>query len=450
MNIPLRLRHIRTLRTLSQRWQRRLIFTGGALAVGLVAVGLAKASDGAQHVFQLMLHNVPYGGFLVTPLGFALTAWIARRFFPNTQGSGIPQAIAARVLEGTGDRAKFVNWRAGVGKVLLTLSALAVGASVGREGPTVQVGASMMFEIGRLSPRRQPGLILAGAAAGVAAAFNTPLAGIVFAIEEVSRSFEIRTSGLIIGAVIAAGITAIAAGGNYSYFGSTNEMLSFGWNWLAVLTCGVLGGLFGGIFSRILILFAYGVPGRIGGWIKNHPVWFALICGVLVATCGYASNETTFGTGYIYAREAVHGAAKLPFMFTPLKFIATAFSSISGLPGGIFSPSLSVGAGLGSDVAQFFPSSPMGPIVLLGMVAYFTGVVQAPITSFVIVSEMTDNHQMLVPLMLAALIANGCSKFICREGVYHALAKRYLTSEMELRPAASKRVSSATKSNPEA
>jgi H+/Cl- antiporter ClcA len=429
MWLPLKLRHVRILRALSRRWQRRLMFTGGALAVGLMAAGLARAADGAQHIFQQMLRHVPYGGFVVTPLGFALTAWMTQRFFPNTQGSGIPQAIAARELESMEDRAKFVNWRAGVGKVLLTLMALIFGASVGREGPTVQVGASMMFEIGRLSPRRQPGLILAGAAAGVAAAFNTPLAGIVFAIEEVSRSFEIRTSGLIIGAVIAAGLTAIALGGNYSYFGSTPEMLASGWSWLAILICGVLGGLSGGLFSRLLIILANGFPGRAGEFIKQNPIWFALICGLLVAVCGYVSNETTFGTGYIYARQAVHGAARLPFMFTPLKFLATTLSSISGLPGGIFSPSLSVGAGLGSDVAQFFPSSPMGAIVLLGMVSYFTGVVQAPITSFVIVSEMTDNHQMLVPLMLAALIANACSKLVCREGVYHALAKRYLSGE---------------------
>ena len=426
MWLPLKLRHVRILRALSRRWRRRMIFTGGALAVGLMAFGLARAADGAQHIFQQFLRHVPYGGFALTPLGFALTAWMTSRFFPNTQGSGIPQAIAARELKATEDRAKFVNWRAGAGKVLLTLMALIFGASVGREGPTVQVGASMMFEIGRLSPRRQPGLILAGAAAGVAAAFNTPLAGIVFAIEEVSRSFEIRTSGLIIGAVIAAGLTAVALGGNYSYFGSTAAMLAYGWSWLAVLFCGVLGGLFGGLFARILILFAYGLPGSIGALIKRYPVWFALVCGILVAVCGYVSNETTFGTGYVYARQAVHGAARLPFMFTPLKFLATTFSSISGLPGGIFSPSLSVGAGLGADVAQFFPSSPVGPIVLIGMVSYFTGVVQAPITSFVIVSEMTDNHQMLVPLMLAALIANASSKIVCREGVYHALAKRFL------------------------
>jgi H+/Cl- antiporter ClcA len=426
MFLPLKVRHVRILRALSRRWRRRLIFTLGALAVGIAAVGLAYLADGAQHIFKQFLRHVPYGGFVLTPLGFGLTAWLTERYFPNTQGSGVPQAIAARTLKTPQERRRFVGFRSAIGKIVLTLMALIVGASVGREGPTVQVGASLMFEIGRLSPNRQPGLILAGAAAGVAAAFNTPLAGIVFAIEEISRSFEIRASGLIIGAVILAGITSLALFGNYSYFGSTSEMLAYGPDWIAVPICGVLGGLLGGLFSRILIVFAVGLPGRIGALIKKHPVWFAIGCGLLVAICGYVSNEQTFGTGYVYARSAVHGMAKLPWMFTPLKFLATAFSSISGLPGGIFSPSLSVGAGLGSDVAQFFPSAPMSAIVLIGMVSYFTGVVQAPITSFVIVSEMTDNHQMLVPLMAAALIANGCSKFVCRDGVYHALAKQFL------------------------
>jgi H+/Cl- antiporter ClcA len=106
--------------------------------------------------------------------------------------------------------------------------------------------------------------------------------------------------------------------------------------------------------------------------------------------------------------------------------VATAFSSIGGLPGGIFAPSLSVGAGLGADLAWLFPATPIGVLVLLGMVSYFSGVVQAPITAFVIVSEMTDNHALVVPLMLAALIAQFASKLVCREGVYHALAKTFL------------------------
>jgi H+/Cl- antiporter ClcA len=424
MQLPLR--HIRLLRALSRRWQRRLIFTLGAFAVGITAVGLAYAADGAQHAFRQVVRHVPYGAFILTPFGFGLVAWLTARYFPGTQGSGIPQAIAARKLETPDERRRFVSLRAAVGKIGLTLLALLVGASVGREGPTVQVGASLMFEFGRLTPRRQPGLILAGAAAGVAAAFNTPLAGIVFAIEEISRSFEARTSGLIIGAVILAGLTSLALFGNYTYFGSTGEMLAYGSDWLSVPICGVLGGLLGGLFARILIYVARGVPGPAGEWIKRHPVGFAIACGLGVAICGALSGNQVFGTGYIHARAVVHGIAADDWSFTPLKFAATTLSAISGIPGGIFSPSLSVGAGLGADVAHFFPAAPMGAIVLIGMVSYFAGVVQAPITSFVIVSEMTDNHQMLVPLMAAALIANTCSKFVCREGVYHALAKLYL------------------------
>jgi H+/Cl- antiporter ClcA len=153
---------------------------------------------------------------------------------------------------------------------------------------------------------------------------------------------------------------------------------------------------------------------------------FAIACGLGVAICGYFSGDQIFGTGYAHAKSLVHGTGTPSWNFMPLKFLATAISSVSGIPGGIFSPSLSIGASLGADISRFFPSAPMGAIVLIGMVSYFTGVVRAPITSFVIVSEMTDNHQMLVPLMAAALIANACSKMVCREGVYHALARRYL------------------------
>jgi H+/Cl- antiporter ClcA len=420
-------RHIRIARIYSRRWQRRLIFTGGALVVGVVAVGLARAADFAQHDFQQILRHVPYIAFALTPLGFGSSIWLANRFFPNTGGSGIPQAIAARELKTVEARHKLVSLRAAAGKILLTLLGLLVGASVGREGPTVQVGASLMFEIGRLTPKRQPGLILAGAAAGVAAAFNTPLAGIVFAIEEISRSFEVRTSGLIIGAVILAGMTSLALLGDYTYFGSTAAMLGSFTGWLCVPVCGLLGGLLGGCFSRILIAVPRMLPGRLGVWAKANPVLFATACGLGVAICGYLSGDTIWGTGYAQARSLVHGVNHLGWQFTPLKFLATILSSVSGIPGGIFSPSLSVGAGFGADVARLFPSAPLGAVVLIGMVSYFAGVVQAPITSFVIVSEMVDNHQLLVPLMAASLIATACSKLVCRESVYHALAKNYLS-----------------------
>lgn len=411
------------------------MFVAGGLAVGAAAVGLALASDWVHVQFHAIIAEWPYLPLVATPLGFALTLYLTNTYFPNSGGSGIPQAIAARTMKDQKQRHALVSLRIAVGKSFLTLLGLMFGASTGREGPTVQVGASLMFALGRFSKRHQPGLILAGSAAGVAAAFNTPLAGIVFGIEEMSRSFEVRASGLVIGTIIAAGLTSLAFLGNYTYFGTSGAVMPFGIDWLAIPVCGVVGGLLGGLFSRLLIVFAFGFPGRVGDLVKKHPVIFAGVCGLLVAVCGVASGGTVYGTGYEQARAVLHDQQQVSLFYAPLKFLASVLSSISGIPGGIFAPSLSVGAGIGADIAWLFPATPIGALVLLGMVSYFSGVVQAPITAFVIVAEMTDNHNLMVPLMLTALIAQGASKLLCKDGVYHALAHAFIPkspSEPEL------------------
>ena len=426
MTFALSIRNKRWIQITSGRWQRRGIFLLGGIAVGAAAVALAQLADLAQIAFALLLSKSRYASLVVTPLGFALSVFLTSRFFPNTQGSGIPQVIAARHLTDQTARGRLVSLRIAIGKVILTLLGLLCGASVGREGPTVQVGASIMFALGRFSPRRQPGLILAGAAAGVAAAFNTPLAGIVFGIEEMSRAFETRTSSLIISAVIAAGLTSLALMGNYTYFGTSAMALRNGTDWLAIPLCGVVGGLAGGLFSRILIIMARGFANPVGRAIKRYSLAFALLCGFGVAICGLVSGDTIYGTGYSQVKSALESGTPLPADFGVLKFLATTFASISGMPGGIFSPSLAVGAGIGSNIASLFHGAPLAAIMLLGMVSYFAGVVQAPITAFVIVTEMTDNHTMVVPLMAAAMIAYATSRLVCKEGVYHALAQGFI------------------------
>jgi H+/Cl- antiporter ClcA len=416
----------RFVKVTSARWQQRTIFLLGGIAVGAAAVVLALLANEAQLLFMKLVEKWRYAAFVVTPLGFALTVFLTNRFFPNSQGSGIPQAIAARQLTDPAARGRLVSARIAIGKVLLTLLGLLCGASAGREGPTVQVGASIMFAIGRMSPRHQPGLILAGAAAGVAAAFNTPLAGIVFGIEEMSRSFETRTSGLVIATVIAAGLTSLAILGNYTYFGTSAAVLRPGFDWLAILLCGVVAGTLGGLFSRFVVMVARGFPGKPGAAVKRHRLMLAIACGVGVAACGYVSGDMIYGTGYVQVKAALDANAALPIGFGVLKLAATALSTISGIPGGIFSPSLAVGAGIGATIAHLFPQTPDAAIILLGMVAYFSGVVQAPITAFVIVTEMTDNHAMVVPLMAASLIGYAASRLVSRHGIYHALSAGFL------------------------
>jgi H+/Cl- antiporter ClcA len=407
------------------------MFLLGGIAVGLAAILMAFLADYAQSLFGRVMSISPYLALAVTPAGFGLAVLLAVKVFPFSQGSGIPQVIAALRLPDQDAREPLVSLRAAAGKIIVMTLGLLCGASTGREGPTVQVGGAIMFAIGRWAPFRQPGFLLAGAAAGVAAAFNTPLAGIVFGIEELSRSFEMRTSGLILGAVIAAGLTSLAVLGDYDYFGSTAAVLPFGRAWLVVPVTAVICGLAGGVFSRILILFAKGFPGAIGALIKRHPVVFAILCGFGVALCGFVSGQHVYGTGYEQARVIIHSTDMVYHGFGPWKFAATLLSAISGIPGGIFAPSLAIGAGLASDLSVVFTQVPVGALVLIGMVSYLTGVVQAPITSFVITSEMTNDHAMVIPLMAAALIANATSKAVVPEGLYHALAKNFLKAQAD-------------------
>ena len=426
------LRRLRRSPLLSRRlWLRRLAFWGGAVAVSLAAIAFARAADGADLVLHRLLASQPFAHgrlaiLVLAPLGLALSAWLTKRVFPGAGGSGIPQVIAALEMRDQQRISAMLSPRIAAGKVLLTLLGLVSGASIGREGPTVQVSASIMQALGRAlalpEAAEQRALVLAGGAAGIAAAFNTPLAGIVFAIEELSRSFEQRTSGMVLTAVIIAGIATTALVGNDSYFGTSPAVLPFGEAWVAVLACGVAGGLSGGLFATMLIKAALGVPGRAGGWLRRHPIAFAALCGVGIAAIGLASNGATYGTGYAQARALLSGHSSLPSLFFLSKLAATTLSYCSGIPGGIFAPSLSVGAGLGSVIAHLLPSAPAAAVVMLGMVAYFSGVVQAPITAAVIVMEMAGNQAMTIPLMATSFLAFGCSRLVCRRALYGALA----------------------------
>lgn len=408
---------------------RNAAFWVGAVIVGVVAIFFAYAADLAGRLFEGLVSGRPWLPFILTPIGLLLSLLLTRTIFLGAQGSGIPQVIASLHMTNKQMVDETLSVRIATGKMLLTVVGLACGASIGREGPTVQVAATIMHTIGRVLklPREDAyrAMVLGGGAAGIAAAFNTPLAGVVFAIEELSHSFEARTSGRVLTAVVLSGITAAATVGNYSYFGSNAAVLPWGVGWIAVLACGVAGGLAGGCFSTALIWFARGVPGFAGRVIKRHPLPFALFCGLGIATIGYASGGATFGTGYAQARGLVDGGSAVPAGFAGLKFLASLLSYVSGIPGGIFAPSLAVGAGLGHAIAPFIPAAPAGAVVLLGMVAYFSGVVQAPITATIIVMEMTQDGKLTVALMAAAFLGYIASRLVCPKPVYAALAEHF-------------------------
>ena len=408
------------------KWKVRLVLWGSAIALGLVAAFFALASGHSDELYHQLYNEHPLIAYSLPPIGLTLIAWLTRRFFQGSEGSGIPQAIAALSMTSHSMRSKVLSLKVAMAKIFLTSLGLLSGASIGREGPTVHVGASILYSLRKFMPNMRSQdmtrvLILAGGAAGISAAFNTPLAGIIFAIEEMSRSFEERKSGTLLIAVVLAGVTALSVLGEYTYFGHSTESIAFSQAWIAVIACGVVGGLLGGLFSSSLI---FGTR-QIAAYLSAYPIRIAFFCGLILSLLGFLSDGQTFGTGYLEAKNLVDGG-DVSVAFPFYKLLATVASYLSGIPGGIFAPSLSVGAGLGADLAQFMPDIPFSAIVMLGMVGYFTGVVQTPITAFVIVMEMTGSSSMLMPLMATALIAKSVSHLVCPTPIYQALADAYL------------------------
>jgi H+/Cl- antiporter ClcA len=410
-------------------WKRRLVLWFGAVLVALAAILFAKASYWAYQLFLRILSHGAWIPLILTPVVFGLLAWVTEGRLRATRGSGIPQVIGTLHIEDEGFRARMLALPIAAGKMALTLVALTVGASIGREGPTVHVGAALFHSIGRRfgfdDPKAASRFILAGGACGIAAAFNTPLAGVVFAIEELAGTFEHRFSGLLLTAVIIGGVVSLGIMGNYSYFGRVEVSLSLGHAWLAVLLCGVICGLLGGLFARLILLSRHGPLAAIGRLRAHAPVLFATGCGLALALIGLLSHNSVYGTGYDQARAFVQEATIAPGQdFGIAKLLANVVSYWAGIPGGIFSPALAVGAGLGHNIAHFLPSVPAAAVVLLGMSAYLAGVTGAPLTSAVIAMELTNNQDMVIPIMASCLLARAAASLFCPTPVYRDFAER--------------------------
>jgi H+/Cl- antiporter ClcA len=396
----------------------------GAIVVGLVAFLFAEMANRAIDIFRNQIASVWWLPLIVTPAGVLAIVVATRRFTPEGRGSGIPQVIAATAdPEGSVDT--LISLHVGIAKLLMTAAGLLAGASVGREGPTVQVSAAIMARVHRFF--RVPvtaGVIIAGGAAGVAGAFNTPLAGVAFAIEELANAFEQRVAMLVMTAILIAGIVSLGIAGDYVYFGTMPATLGLGRTLVVAPVAGVLGGLAGGLFARLVLAITYNRERYLGPLARRPFVW-ALMCGVAIAVIGI-STGVTWGTGYAEAKAAVEGVPESVW-FGPGKFVATLLSTVAGLPGGIFSPSLATGAGVGDLLCLLFPNDPRGAVVLLGMGAYFTGVVRAPLTAVIIIVEATASRGMILPLFASALIADSAARLVCKDKLYHALAREFLS-----------------------
>ena len=429
--------HLRSELSDGWRWVDRAVVLAYGAVAGLVVVAFTLLSYMAYGFYESLADTAPKWFLLLwTPAVTAGIVWVTRRYFPLAAGSGIPQVVAALDpgLDDAG-RSRFVSLKLSAAKVALASAGLLGGLSVGREGPSVQVAAGVMLHCQRWMRHRQAlinpyMLLVAGGAAGIAAAFNAPLAGVVFAIEELSRKFEARYSGVIIAAIVLAGLMGVSAFGNSAYFGSI-EVEPLGWRHIVPsLLVAMVCGLAGGLFSKLLIISLSGQStDRLSTLRRARPVAFAALVGLFIAIIGLATGGMTTGSGTEAARHLLHAESPVAGAeaFGVLKFITTWLTAWTGVPGGLFAPSLSVGAGLGYDISLLTQGNVNVALVAMGMAGFLAAVTQAPLTAFIIVMEMIDGRPVVLSLMAVAMVSATISRMISRP-LYETLAARMLAS----------------------
>jgi len=420
-------------------WGRRALFAVAAIATGFTALFFNLADKLSVTFRAFLLKGESLWGVTVDPrvgtviaMGLAIGGmWLAMtlrdRYFKGTQGTGIPQVMASLDVDAKDPlRRHMLSWRIAIGKALLLMIGIYAGATIGREGPSVHVGACLIYLMGCWghfpSWAVQRGLILAGGAAGIAAAFNAPIAGTVFAIEEIGRSFEKKNVGLIMVAVAVACTACWVYLGDYVFYGTLNPSLTSPVQWLVIVPVALVAGFLGGCFSRAVVAGTRWVNAT----LRRHRVLVPVGLGACLALLGLVSGGASYGSGYDQAFAILQDGTEMPVLYPLFKAGGNFISLVSGIPGGLFDPSFSVGAALGQLTAPLFPGVDPRAVCMMAMTAYFTGVVRSPITSVVILLEMTMARDMAMPLFLTAAIAYQASTLVVKTPIYEALAEIFL------------------------
>ncbi|MDP4131646.1 MAG: chloride channel protein [Bacteroidota bacterium] len=414
-----------------------LPFWIGSVLTGLVAVYYSKIYLFLESTTMHLFKGAPWLVFVMTPALFLLGWWFVIRFDPYAKGSGIPQVMAAIEMANPKDNhkiPKLLNLRIILVKMLSSFSMILGGGLIGREGPTIQIAGSIFRKVNQWLPDWWPkiskrNMIMTGAAAGLAAAFNTPLGGIVFAVEELTKTHISYFKTALFTAVIISGLTAQALFGPYLYLGYPGVNNLSGYIFLGVILVAVLGGLAGSFTSRSML------------WIMNwkkrfkkriQQIVFVLICGFAVALLAYFSSPSLIGSGKQIMTSVLFTPEKyLPWYAPVVRIFGSIFSYSTGAAGGVFAPALASGASIGSVLSSWMhlSDSDTNLLILSGMVGFLTGITRTPFTSAILVLEMTDRHSLIFYLMLAGMLAGLVSTLVDQHSFYDHLKMQYLREE---------------------
>jgi len=367
--------------------------------------------------------GAPWRRVLFPVVGSLSIGYLLYRYFPNARGSGVPQTKAALFA-----REGRITLRTVLGKFFCTSATLASGIPLGREGPSVQVGGGIASVLGRLLGLRTEqvkNLIPVGAAAAIAAAFNTPLAAVLFALEEIMGDLHAPVMGAVVLASATSWMVLRVLLGNNPLFKVPQYQLVHPAEFAVYAVLGVAGGLVSVAFTQLLL----GMRARFLRF-PRETVWFQpVVGGLLVGAMGWFVPQV-LGVGYGFVGDALNGnmAFKVMLLLVVLKLIAVTTSYASGNAGGIFGPSLFIGAMLGGSVGtvahRLFPAytATPGAYALVGMGAVFAGIVRAPMTSVLMIFEMTQDYAVIVPLMIANLVSLFIASRLQHAPIYEALA----------------------------
>lgn len=413
--------------------QQAIPFWFASLVAGLIAVGYAWLFHYAESIIHRVVEWEAWAVFVVIPLSFLFAWFVVHLFAPNARGSGIPQVMAAIELATPKHENKLnllLSIRILITKIVSSIAMVAGGGAVGREGPTIQIAGSIFVVIHRWIPKSWPKLsnqafILTGAAAGLAAAFNTPLGGVVFAMEELARIHIRFFRTALFAAVIIAGLTAQGLLGSYLYLGYPNVAnLEFS-IFFSVAIAAIIAGLLGGYMCKLIL--------AIMKWRKRLTTWqsvfYVLATGLIVASVAFYLSEAILGSGKETMNSLLFTNRKDVDTETVLfRILGPVLCFNTGAAGGIFAPSLAAGASVGAYVASLFDyvGSNANILILSGMVGFLTGVTRTPFTSAILVLEMTDRHSVIFHLLLAAMVSNLVAYFTDKRSFYERLKEGYI------------------------
>jgi H+/Cl- antiporter ClcA len=411
-----------------------LPFWIASLVTGLIAVAYSKLFSLAEKGTHLIFSHSPLLFFIITPVCFVLSWWVVKRYSIYARGSGIPQVMAAIELSSP-NTDKELKLLLGIKIILVKICSSIIlvfgGGAIGREGPTIQIAGSVFYKINQWLPSWWPkiskkNMIMTGAAAGLAAAFNTPLGGIVFAVEELTKTHMNYFKTALFSAVIIAGLTAQGFLGPYLYFGYPDVSNLSGFVFIPVIGIAVLTGLMGSILSKGML--------KIFRWKKtfkslHRHIIYLIVSATILAVFAVFVDANTFGSGKDFITHILFTNQKYTHWDVALlRMLGPLLSFTSGAAGGVFAPALCAGAGLGSMVSGWLhmTSANTNLIVLSGMVGFLTGVTRTPFTSAILVLEMTDRHNVIFFLILAGMIASLAAYIIDKHSFYDHLRAEYV------------------------